>query len=112
MKKQLLFIYLCLIGLKAIGQQFTEQDTLRGSITPERAWWDLNYYHLDIEVKPDEKFISGSNLIRYKVLEEKKILQIDLQPPLKIEKVTQDGIVLKVTSNGNAHFVKLKKKQQ
>jgi len=27
----------------------TEQDTLRGSITPERAWWDLNYYHLDMK---------------------------------------------------------------
>jgi hypothetical protein len=25
---------------------FTRQDTLRGSITPERAWWDLTYYHL------------------------------------------------------------------
>ncbi len=112
MKK--LFLTLCL-SLSIIGvsaQEFTEQDTLRGSITPERAWWDLSYYHLDIEVKPDEKFISGSNLVGYNVLEEKKVLQIDLQPPLKIEKVTQDGKSLKVTSNGNAHFIKLRKKQK
>ena len=27
---------------------FTHQDTLRGSITKERAWWDLKYYHLDV----------------------------------------------------------------
>nr|WP_238934938.1 M1 family metallopeptidase [Aurantibacter crassamenti] len=94
------------------AQEFTEQDTLRGSITPERAWWDLNYYHLNLEVNPDKKFISGSNTIRYKVLENKKnLLQFDLQPPLKIDKVTQDGKVLKVTSKGNAHFVHLKKKQ-
>lgn len=93
-------------------QQFTQQDTLRGSITPERAWWDLNYYHLDIEVKPDEKFIAGTNTIRYKVLEENQVLQVDLQPPMKIEKVTQDGKELKVTSNGNAHFVTLKKRQK
>ena len=33
--------------LTSDSQQFTRQDTLRGSITPERAWWDLNYYHLD-----------------------------------------------------------------
>ena len=112
MKK--LFLTTCLI-LTVIGisaQEFTEQDTLRGSITPERAWWDLSYYHLDIEVKPDEKFISGSNLVGYNVLEEKKVLQIDLQPPLLIEKVTQDGKSLKVTSNGNAHFIKLRKKQK
>ena len=38
---------------------FTRQDTLRGSITPEREWWDLTYYHLDIKVDPDNKFISG-----------------------------------------------------
>ncbi len=94
------------------AQQFTEQDTLRGSITPERAWWDLNYYHLDIEVNPEEKYISGTNTIRYKVLEQQKVMQVDLQPPLKIEKVTQDGKSLKVTSNGNAHFVHLKKKQK
>jgi len=30
----------------------TRQDTLRGSITPEREWWDLTYYHLDIKVEP------------------------------------------------------------
>ncbi len=91
---------------------FTEQDTLRGSITPERAWWDLNYYHLDIEVKPDDKYIAGKNTIRYKVLNSKKVLQVDLQLPLKINKITQDGKMLQFTSNGNAHFVRLKKKQK
>ena len=112
MKKLFLTICLILVAIGISAQEFTEQDTLRGSITPERAWWDLSYYHLDIEVKPDEKFISGSNLVGYYVLEEKKVLQIDLQPPLQIEKVTQDGKSLKVTSNGNAHFIKLRKKQK
>ncbi|MGB5497414.1 MAG: M1 family metallopeptidase [Maribacter sp.] len=112
MKKLFFTIGLMLVVLGISAQEFTEQDTLRGSITPERAWWDLSYYHLDIEVIPDEKFISGSNLIGYNVLEEQKILQLDLQPPLKIEKVTQDGKSLKITSNVNAHFIKLKKKQK
>ncbi|MRH99982.1 M1 family peptidase [Kriegella sp. EG-1] len=113
MKNNILFaaIFILIMG-NVFAQEFTMQDTLRGSITPERAWWDLSYYHLDIELKPDEKFISGSNTIRYKVLEDKnKVLQFDLQPPLIIEKVTQDGKVLKVSSKGNAHFVHLKKKQ-
>ncbi|MEE4248802.1 MAG: hypothetical protein V2I33_25780, partial [Kangiellaceae bacterium] len=57
------------IGL-AMAQEavFTEQDTLRGSITPEREWWDLTFYHLDIAVDPDRKYISGSNTMQYKVL--------------------------------------------
>lgn len=120
MNKSILLILLPLLflssSLKGQLQQekrtFTEQDTLRGTITPERAWWDLNYYHLDIEVKPDEKYIAGKNTIRYKVLEKQKVLQVDLQPPLKISKITQDGKSLEFTTNGNAHFVTLKKKQK
>ncbi len=101
------------IGLSSYAQQqnYTEQDSLRGSITPERSWWDLNFYNLSVEVKPDEKFISGSNIIRYTVLEERQRLQVDLQPPLIIEKITQEGENLEWESNGNAHFVTLKKPQ-
>ncbi|WP_299438909.1 M1 family metallopeptidase [uncultured Aquimarina sp.] len=93
-------------------QKFTRQDSLRGSITPERAWWDLTYYHLDITVDPDNKSIKGKNTIYYKVLENHDVLQVDLQPPLVIEKVVQDGKELKVTSEENAHFVSLNKKQK
>jgi len=107
----LLTLLLCVSLNEINAQTFTEQDTLRGSITGERAWWNLNYYHLDIEVKPDEKFISGSNTIRYEVLNSEQVLQVDLQPPLKIEKVTQDGKELDFSSKTNAHFVKLKKTQ-
>ncbi|MEO1010696.1 MAG: M1 family metallopeptidase [Bacteroidota bacterium] len=95
-----------------MAQGFTEQDTLRGSITPERAWWDLNYYHLDIAVDPEKRFVSGSNTIRYQVLEPNQLIQIDLQSPLKIEKVFQEGKELQLSSNGNAHFVTLQKPQQ
>ncbi|PCE62480.1 M1 family metallopeptidase [Sediminicola luteus] len=93
-------------------QTFTQQDSLRGSITPERAWWDLNYYHLDIKVDPDAQTIAGTNTIRYKVTQPYQVLQVDLQPPMKIEKITQDGKKLKFNSNINAHFVKLRKKQR
>ncbi|WP_405608219.1 M1 family metallopeptidase [Polaribacter sp. Asnod1-A03] len=101
----------CSQGLMSEKNNFTEQDTLRGSITPERIWWDLTYYHLDIEVKPDEKFISGKNTIKYKVLTSNKSMQIDLQDPLIITKVTQDGKELEVKHNGNAHYVQLLKDQ-
>ncbi|MBP0903339.1 M1 family metallopeptidase [Mariniflexile gromovii] len=86
---------------------FTRQDTLRGSITPERAWWDLTYYHLDITVNPDEKYISGKNTIQYKVLENSSVMQIDLQPPLKITKAIQNNKELEIKHDGNAHFITL-----
>ncbi|MFG6685541.1 M1 family metallopeptidase [Mariniflexile sp. HNIBRBA6329] len=86
---------------------FTRQDTLRGSITPERAWWDLTYYHLDITVNPDKKYISGKNTIQYKVLENNSVMQIDLQLPLKITKAIQNNKELEIKHDGNAHFINL-----
>src|SRR5688572_1926281 len=93
------------------AQEFTRQDTLRGSITPERAWWDLNFYHLKISVDPATKSLKGSNVIRYKVLQPAQVMQIDLQPPMKLEKVTQNGRDLVVKTDGNAHFITLQEKQ-
>jgi len=91
--------------------QFTREDTLRGSVTPERAWWDLTHYHLDIEVSPSDSVLQGSNTISYTVLEENQVLQVDLQKPLEITGVTQDGEKLLVKSEGNAHFIHLRKTQ-
>lgn len=90
----------------------SRQDTLRGSITPERAWWDLTYYHLDIKVEPDKKYISGSNTVGYKVLESNKVMQIDLQKPMNITSITSKNKELKFTMEGNAYFVELRKKQK
>ena len=90
----------------------TRQDSLRGSITPEREWWDLTYYHLDIKVEPDNKFISGSNTVGYRVLNSNKMMQIDLQEPLKITSVEADGKSLKFNRDGNAYFIELKQKQK
>ncbi|MCK0130738.1 M1 family metallopeptidase [Flavobacteriaceae bacterium F08102] len=91
---------------------FTEQDTLRGSITPERAWWDLNYYHLDIQVFPKTKFIKGKNTVRYTVIDTAKELQIDLQTPLLLTKAIQNGQELKIRHHGNAHFISLVEDQK
>ena len=98
-------------GVIAKKSNFTRQDSLRGSITQERVWWDLTYYHLQVNVNPDKKYISGKNTIQYKVLSAYQTMQIDLQAPLTITKVTQDGKELKVIHDGNAHFIKLIKNQ-
>jgi len=91
---------------------FTHQDTLRGSITPERAWWDVTYYHLDVKILPETKSISGKNTIQYKVLNPYTVMQIDLQEPLIITKVVQNGKELHVRHDGNAHFITLIEEQK
>ena len=42
---------------------YTHQDSLRGTITPERIWWDLTYYELDITVQPESKTLFGKNIL-------------------------------------------------
>ncbi|MDT0559142.1 M1 family metallopeptidase [Ichthyenterobacterium sp. W332] len=91
--------------------KFTKLDTLRGSITPEREWWDLNYYNLNIKVQPDKKFIAGYNIIRYKVLKSHNVIQIDLQAPMEIVAISQDNEDLNYNKIGPAYFVFLKKDQ-
>jgi aminopeptidase N len=87
--------------------QFNRQDSLRGSITKERSWWDVKYYHLDVKVNPNDSTIVGSNTIRYLVLKEYNKMQIDLQVPMAITKVIQDGINLKFTREGNVYYINL-----
>lgn len=90
----------------------TRQDSLRGSITAERSWWDLTYYHLDIKVEPDKKFISGSNTVYYKVLQSNNTMQIDLQKPMNIKSITSKNKELNFTREGNVYFIELKHKQK
>jgi aminopeptidase N len=92
-------------------RKYTRQDTLRGTITKERAWWDLQKYELSVSVNPATKSIKGSNVVHYKVLEGGTVMQIDLQSPMNIDKVMQDGQTLAVKHDGNAHFITLTKNQ-
>jgi len=111
--KKILLLFLLTKCFSVFSQEYTPlDDTLRGSITPERVWWDLLYYDLSVRVNPDSQFISGKNTIKYKVLKSNQILQIDLQPPLKILKIEQNGEILNYTKRGNnAYFIHLKKAQ-
>ena len=91
--------------------KFTRQDSLRGSITKERSWWDLKYYHLDLKIKPDKKYIEGKNTVFYSVLQSYNIMQIDLQEPLEITAVYQDGYKIRFNREGNVYFIELTKNQ-
>ena len=87
----------------------TRQEILRGSITPEREWWDVLHYHLAIEFFPDKKFVKGSNEIVFKTVKAGKRMQIDLQPPLAITKVSHGNEDLKFVREGNVFWVDFNK---
>ena len=108
----LLLIFTTLSSGLAQQSNFSKQDTLRGSITPERVWWDLLHYNLDFKVSPSSKSIEGSNLIRYEVLSQNQLMQIDLQPPMEITSVLENNKGLNYKRDGNVYYIQLKKNQQ
>ena len=115
MKKHLLLIALTTLStffLRGQQKEFTHQDTLRGTITPERVWWDVTYYHLSINVDIKNKTIKGSNLIQYEVLDSNQTLQIELQEPLKISKIIQNKKELDFKKDGYSYFIQLEENQK
>ena len=76
-----------LISITVVGQEFTKKDSLRGALLPERVWFDVDYYHLNLDVDPDAKLISGFNDVHFNVLSNSKIMQLDLFEHMIIDSV-------------------------
>jgi aminopeptidase N len=93
------------INVFAQRETITRQDTLRGSVTPEREWWDVLHYHLKVEFLPETRRLKGSNTITFKTLRSGNKMQIDLQPPLLITKITHGSSQLKFEREGNVYWV-------
>ena len=84
---------------------FTRQDTLRGSITPERAWWDVVCYKIAFNVDYANKYIEGKTEIDFKVSKPGKRMQIDLQKPMKITRAHRNNLNLPFTREGNVYYI-------
>ncbi len=91
--------------------KFTKQDTLRGSITPERAWWDVKSYNIFVVPDYKTKSLSGWNQIIFSVTKSRSNtkMQIDLQEPMKIDSAVFEGTQLPFTRTGNVYYLDFSK---
>ena len=93
--KKLSYTLLLVSGL-AFGQFFekdkvyTKQDTLKGSNTPFRDFWDVKKYNFSVEPDFEQKSIKGTNRISLEIIKDvtNPLFQIDLQHPMKAEEIT------------------------
>lgn len=109
-KLKLLAFAICLLHLGAAylyaqTDSVTRQEMLRGSVTPEREWWDVLHYDLQVEFLPETRRLKGSNTITFKALKPGNKMQIDLQPPLAITRVAHGNEQLKFEREGNVYWV-------
>ena len=94
-------------GAQEAPKVFTHADTIRGSNTPQRSWWDVSFYDLHVKANPTDSSIVGYDAITYRVLKPGREMQIDLQMPLVVDSIVQDGLKLRSRRDGNAFFVTL-----
>jgi len=92
--------------------QFSKADSLRGTLTPLRTCYDINYYHLDVKVDIPNKFISGSNEFKFTATQNFRQLQFDLFSNLKVDRIVYKGNELPFKREFNAVFVSFPKEIQ
>ena len=69
----------------------TADDLLRGGYGPYRANNDLLFYHLTLRVDPEAKSIAGSNVVRFRMLEDGRKIQLELTPELTLDSIAFEG---------------------
>ncbi|WP_289023137.1 M1 family metallopeptidase [uncultured Salegentibacter sp.] len=113
MKPSLLTFILLTLTLNLSAQvlsnkdgKYTEADSLRGSLRPERAF-DVQKYHLKLKVEPEKQFISGSNTISFIAEENLSSIQIDLFENMNVDSILQNNKALDFKRKHNAVFIEL-----
>lgn len=91
--------------LDGAKQEYTKADTLRGSLSPERTCFDVNYYDLKLNLDLETKEISGSNKMYFTTVEDFHTLQIDLFENMTIDGILYKNKLLNYTREFNAVFV-------
>lgn len=86
---------------------FTRADSLRGTLGEYRAWYDVHYYDLNLEVDIEKKHLKGYVDMHFNVIQSEQILQFDLFSNMKINKIEYHGEELKYTREYNAVYVAL-----
>src|SRR6201985_3135213 len=95
--------------LTPVKASYSHADSLRGSVPPERAWWNLLKYEIKVNPNYTAKSVSGENAITFAALTDGETLQIDLQEPMQLEQATWRKKPLKYTREGNVFHVQFPK---
>ena len=90
-----------LINAQFSFAQYRHDDTLRGSNVPARSWWNVLYYGITIKPNFEKQTIEGNVAILFKTKSDgDKTMQIDLQEPLTIDKITFENINVDFKKSG------------
>ncbi|MCL1676225.1 M1 family metallopeptidase [Elizabethkingia meningoseptica] len=116
MKKIIISAFL-LSGIIGYGQNkdafgktehtFSKQDSLFGSNTKYRDFWDVKKYDIEAEPNFAQKSVKGNNRISFTITRDVKnpTFQIDIQQPMKTSNVMSDFEISSQKREGNFLFI-------
>lgn len=93
-------------------QEFTRQDSLRGTNNEFRNWWDVKKYKVSVEPDYQSKSIKGKTTITFDKTapQQSDLLQIDLQDPMMVSAVKLNGKKISdFKRDGNVYFINVGK---
>lgn len=93
-------------------QEFTRQDSLRGTNNEFRNWWDVKKYKVSVEPDYQSKSIKGKTTITFDKIapQQSDLLQIDLQDPMMVSAVKLNGKKISdFKRDGNVYFINVGK---
>ncbi len=103
--------FLLIFAAAAVSaQHFTKIDTLKGSDTQFRNFWDVKKYELSVEANFAQRSVSGSNIIYFEITRDitNPVFQIDLQQPMTYSMADSKNITHK--RDGDFIFITANKK--
>ncbi|MGV3629800.1 MAG: M1 family metallopeptidase [Bacteroidota bacterium] len=93
--------FFCLFFPFLLGaQNFTRQDSLLGSNTAERSWWNVTHYAISVEPDYAAKTIRGTSTISFTVTGRQTEMQVDLDKALQIDSILMRGKKLQFKRDG------------
>ena len=104
------FLLMLISGLLP-AQNFTKQDSLKGSDTSLRNFWDVKKYEISVEPHFEEKSVSGTNKIIFEITKDitNPTFQIDLQQPMNYKIINSEEKWWSSRRDGDFIFIETKK---
>ncbi len=113
MNTAFLSLFFSIVSFACISQPFTASDSLRGTLSPERACFDVRFYDLSLAIVPEQHFIKGQNTIYFSAEKDFSSFQLDLHQDLTLHSVTDaEDSMLTSVRKGNSLFVRFRTLQK
>ena len=89
MKKIIVTLFIiCSSNILSSQETFTRKDTLQGGLRPERTFFNVLHYDLNIKINPEEKYIVGYNDITFGMEGKSDVIQLDLFENMEVDQST------------------------